>query len=71
MFGRFLSSLLRIVLAVVLILGALVGVLVWQFSMPGRSHTGPLPPLSAEQAATRDALRRACRGDRQPASPCA
>ncbi len=58
MLDPFLSSLLRIVLAIALILGALIGVLVWQFSMPGRSHSGPLPPLTAGQAATRDALRR-------------
>lgn len=28
------------------------------FKMPGRSHAGPLPPLTAEEAAVRDGLRR-------------
>ena len=35
-----------------------VGLLWYMIAVPGKSHSGPLPPLSDEQTALRDNLRR-------------
>lgn len=50
---------LKRVAALLLVLGALVGIL-WftMIRMPGQSYRGPLPPLTPEQLALREELRR-------------
>ncbi len=45
------------VLGLVLIVGLAIGAVLWMTSVPGRSHEGPLPPLTPEQAHLASRLR--------------
>ncbi len=52
----------RAIVRLAILLALLVGALIWAYltmiRMPGKSFTGPLPAITPQQAALRDALRR-------------
>lgn len=52
------GALLRLAVLLGLLGGAALGAWVVMFRMPGTSYRGPLPPLTAAEAALRDELRR-------------